>query len=236
MSRKTDLTSTDVAQGVEGMDAGIARIERPTLHNVVVTRLRDMVIEGLLQPGSRIHEGQLGEQLGVSRTPLREALKVLAMEGLVELVPGRGAMVRALTAKDVQDMLSVLSVLEQLAGTLTCQNASDADIRDVRQLHDEMMAFYRSGDRLQYFKKNQQIHSALISFTGNASLAMVHEILQSRMRRVRYIGDLNDDTWSGAVSDHEEMIAALESRDGRRLAKALVDHLARTWDRVKNAI
>ncbi len=65
------------------MDAGIARIERPTLHNVVVTRLRDMVIEGLLQPGSRIHEGQLGEQLGVSRTPLREALKVLAMEGLV---------------------------------------------------------------------------------------------------------------------------------------------------------
>ena len=130
------------------MDAGIARIERPTLHNVVVTRLRDMVIEGLLQPGSRIHEGQLGEQLGVSRTPLREALKVLAMEGLVELVPGRGAMVRALTAKDVQDMLSVLSVLEQLAGTLTCQNASDADIRDVRQLHDEMMAFYRSGDRL----------------------------------------------------------------------------------------
>ena len=145
-------------------------------------------------------------------------------------------MVRALTAKDVQDMLSVLSVLEQLAGTLTCQNASDADIRDVRQLHDEMMAFYRSGDRLQYFKKNQQIHSALISFTGNASLAMVHEILQSRMRRVRYIGDLNDDTWSGAVSDHEEMIAALESRDGRRLAKALVDHLARTWDRVKNAI
>ena len=218
------------------MDAGFVRIERPTLHNVVVTRLRDMVIEGLLQPGSRIHEGQLGEQLGVSRTPLREALKVLAMEGLVELVPGRGAMVRALTAKDVQDMLSVLSVLEQLAGTLTCQNSSYSVIRDVRQLHDEMMAFYRSGDRLQYFKKNQQIHSALISFTGNASLAMVHEILQSRMRRVRYIGDLNDDTWSRANTDHEEMIAALESRDGRRLAKALVDHLARTWDRVKNAI
>ena len=218
------------------MDAGIARIERPTLHNVVVTRLRDMIIEGVLQPGIRIHEGQLGEQLGVSRTPLREALKVLAMEGLVELVPGRGAMVSTLTAKDVQDMLTVLGTLEQLAGTLTCKNASDADIREIRKLHDEMMALYRAGDRLQYFKKNQQIHAMLIALTGNASLAMVHEILQSRMRRIRYLGDLNDDTWSGAVNDHEEMIAALEKRDGKRLSAALVDHISRTWDRVKSAI
>ena len=218
------------------MDAGIARIERPTLHNVVVTRLRDMIIEGVLQPGIRIHEGQLGEQLGVSRTPLREALKVLAMEGLVELVPGRGAMVSTLTAKDVQDMLTVLGTLEQLAGTLTCKNASDADIREIRKLHDEMMALYRAGDRLQYFKKNQQIHAMLIALTGNASLAMVHEILQSRMRRIRYLGDLNDDTWSGAVNDHEEMIAALEKRDGKRLSAALVDHISRTWDRVKGAI
>lgn len=122
--------------------------------NVVVTRLRDMVIEGLLQPGSRIHEGQTrGTARRVPHSATRSA------QGVGDGGSGRtcsGARchgVRALTAKDVQDMLSVLSVLEQLAGTLTCQNASDADIRDVRQLHDEMMAFYRSGDRLQYFKK-----------------------------------------------------------------------------------
>ncbi|SDG65700.1 GntR family transcriptional regulator [Propionivibrio dicarboxylicus] len=217
-------------------DGAITPIDRPTLHSVVVSRLRDMIIEGVLLPGTRINEGQLGQQLGVSRTPLREALKVLAMEGLVELVPGRGAMVCVLTAKDVRDMLEVLSSLEHLAGTLTCQNASDAQIGAVRTLHDEMLAFYRSGDRLQYFKKNQQIHSALIVLAGNASLAMVHDILQSKMRRIRYLGDQNDDTWSGAVADHEEMIAALEARDGPRLSAALVDHLTRTWDRVKDAI
>lgn len=236
MRSNTDLTLPEPTQETASPEAGITRIERPTLHNVVVTRLRDMIIEGLLKPGVRIHEGQLGEQLGVSRTPLREGLKVLAMEGLVELVPGRGAMVRTLKAKDVQDMLSVQSVLEQLAGSLTCQNASDAEIRDVRRLHDEMLAFYRVGDRLQYFKKNQQIHAALIALSGNESLAMVHDILQSRMRRIRFLGDQNDETWSGAVADHEEMIAALEKRDGKRLSAALVDHLSRTWERVRDAI
>lgn len=220
----------------EQADSAIIPIDRPTLHSVVVSRLRDMIIEGVLLPGARIHEGQLGQQLGVSRTPLREALKVLAMEGLVELVPGRGAMVSVLTEKDVRDMLAVLSALEQLAGSLTCQNASDAQIGEIRKLHDQMLAFYRSGDRLQYFKKNQQIHTALIALTGNASLAMMHEMLQSKMRRIRYLGDQNADTWSGAVADHEEMIAALEARDGPRLSAALVDHLTRTWDRVKDAI
>ena len=220
----------------DASDSAIAPIDRPTLHSVVVSRLRDMIIEGVLQPGIRIHEGQLGQQLGVSRTPLREALKVLAMEGLVELVPGRGATVTTLTAKDVQDMLAVLSALEQLAGTLTCINASDEEIGEVRKTHDDMIAFYKAGNRLQYFKKNQQIHAAMIALTGNAPLAMVHEIMQSRMRRIRYLGDQNDETWSGAVADHEEMITALEARDGKRLTTALVDHIARTWERVKDAI
>lgn len=214
----------------------IAPIERPTLHNVVVSRLRDMIIEGVLQPGVRIHEGQLGQQLGVSRTPLREGLKVLAMEGLVELIPGRGAMVRTLTGKDIKDMLSVLSALENLAGALTCEHATDAEIAGVKRLHDEMLRHYRSGDRLQYFKCNQLIHSQLIALARNESLAMLHDILQSRMKRIRFIGDQNDETWSAAVEDHEEMMAALEARDGRRLSAALVEHLERTWDRIRDVV
>lgn len=214
----------------------VARIERPTLHNVVVSRLRDMIIEGQLAAGVRIHEGQICEQLGVSRTPLREALKVLAMEGLVDLIPSRGAMVRVLTAKDVRDMLTVLILLEQMAGTMTCANATDDDIREVRRLHDEMLAFYATHDRLQYFKRNQQIHSLLISLTGNEALAMVHEILQSRMKRIRFLGDQREETWSAALTDHEEMMQALEARDGKRLSAAMVDHLERTWERIKNAM
>ena len=217
-------------------ESEVARIERPTLHNVVVSRIRDMIIEGQLPSGVRIHEGQLGQQLGVSRTPLREALKVLANEGLVELIPNRGATVRKLTAKDVKDMLIVQGSLERLAGPMTCENASDEDIREVRRLHDEMLAYYSAGDRLQYFKRNQQIHTALIALTGNESLALVHDILQSRMKRIRYLGHRSDEQWAAAVADHEDMIGALEARDGQRLSSAMVNHLTRTWDRVQNAI
>ena len=217
-------------------ESEIVPIERPTLHEVVVTRLRDMIIEGQLPSGNRIHEGDLCQQLGISRTPLREALKVLAMEGLVDLTPGRGATVHQLTAKDIQDMLSVLSALEHLAGTLTCQQATDEEIQEIRHLHDEMLSFHAAGDSLPYFKRNQQIHSRLIELSGNESLALVHDILQARLKRIRYIGDQNPDTWSAAVADHEEMIAALEARDGARLSAALVEHLASTWDRVKDKI
>ena len=218
------------------IETGITPIARPTLHEVVVTRLRDMIIEGQLPAGNRIHEGDLCQQLGISRTPLREALKVLAMEGLVDLTPGRGATVHQLTAKDIQDMLSVLSALEHLAGTLTCQQATDEEIQEIRHLHDEMLSFHAAGDSLPYFKRNQQIHSRLIELSGNESLALVHDILQARLKRIRYIGDQNPDTWSAAVADHEEMIAALEARDCARLSAALVEHLASTWDRVKDKI
>ncbi|WP_263771578.1 GntR family transcriptional regulator [Propionivibrio soli] len=217
-------------------EAGVLPIERPTLHNVVVSRIRDMIIEGQLPVGARIHEGQLGQQLGVSRTPLREALKVLATEGLIELIPSRGAFVRKLTIKDARDMLDVLSTLEAMAGPMACQNASDDDIREVRRLHNEMLAYYQSRNRLEYFKRNQLIHSALISLAGNESLALVHEILQTRMKRIRFIGDKTDESWAAAVRDHEEMITALEARDGVRLAKAMLDHLSGTWERIQHAI
>jgi len=231
-----ELTELGPADDVALAEVEVARIERPTLHHVVVSRLRDMIIEGQLPAGVRIHEGQVGLQLGVSRTPLREALKVLATEGLVELIPSRGATVRKLTVKDAHDMLCVLSSLENLAGPMTCLNASAEDIREVRRLHEEMLTFYAARNRLQYFKRNQQIHSLLISLSGNESLALVHDILQSRMKRIRFIGDQKDESWSAAVCEHEEMVAALEARDGQRLSSAMVGHLAGSWERIHREI
>lgn len=211
-------------------------IARPNLHDAIVTRVRDMIIEGELTPGTRIHEGNLGKTLGVSRTPLREALKFLASEGLLELSPGRGAVVRQFTAKDVHDSLVVLGNLEGLAGRLACEQASDAEIREVRQLHDRMMDMYAKRDRLPYFKLNQNIHSAILRLSKNEALAYVHGILQARLRRIRYIGNEGPEKWAAAVADHEEIISALEARDAARLSKVLTVHMERTWERVRNAI
>ena len=223
--------ATDMESSSETM-----RIERASLHDMVVSRIRDMIIEGLIDVGARIHEGQLCRQLGVSRTPLREALKVLASEGLVELIPSRGAVVRRLTRKDAHDMMDVLAHLERMAAPLTCLNASDAQIREIRRLHDEMLELYAARDRLRYFKRNQQIHSLLIALSGNESLYLVHDILQTRMRRIRFIGDRTEETWAEAVTDHEEMMRALETRDGQGLAIAMADHIIRGWERIKNVI
>jgi len=211
-------------------------IVRQNLHDVIVSRVRDMIIEGTLEAGSRIHEGNLGRELGVSRTPLREALKFLASEGLIELVPARGAVVRRFSAKDVQDSLIVLGNLEALAGRLACLRATDAEIGDVRVLHDEMMRLYSVRDRLPYFKLNQEIHASILRSSRNEALSYVHGILQARLKRIRYIGNELQEKWAGAVADHEEIISALEARDAERLASALEAHMAATWDRVKDLL
>ena len=211
-------------------------IVRQNLHDVIVSRIRDMVIEGTLEAGSRIHEGNLGRELGVSRTPLREALKFLASEGLIELVPTRGAVVRRFSPKDVQDSLIVLGSLEALAGRLACAHATDADLVRIRALHDDMMRFYAARDRLPYFKLNQEIHASILRSCGNEALSYVHGILQARLKRIRYIGNERQEKWAGAVADHEQIIAALEARNADRLAAVLEAHMTATWNRVKDAI
>ncbi|HEV7317396.1 MAG TPA: GntR family transcriptional regulator [Ensifer sp.] len=217
-------------------EGGPGPIRRTALHDTLVTHLRDMIIEGDLSPGTRLHEGQLGEQLGVSRTPLREAIKFLASEGLVELVPSRGAVVKRFTAKDIQDMLTVLRTLEELAGKLACEAASDAGIAEVRALHDEMVRRYNAGDRLQYYKLNQQIHSAIVQLAANTTLTDTHGMLQTRLKRIRFIALDRPEKWAAAVAEHEEMIVALEARDKAQLSEILGRHLVNAWERVKTSV
>jgi DNA-binding GntR family transcriptional regulator len=219
-----------------GAGSGIEPLNRRTLHDEVVDRVRNLVIEGQLVAGTRIHESELGNALGVSRTPLREALKVLASEGLIELVPGRGAVVKRLTQKDVRDMLDVLAALETLAGRLACRNATDSDIGRLRALHDEMMTLYAAGNRLEYYWRNQAIHAGLAALSGNALLASLHQTIAARLKRIRFIGNEEPDKWAGAVAEHEQMIVALEARDEVGLADVIRRHLEQTWLRVVEKI
>lgn len=212
------------------------RISRIPLHDAIVTRLRDMIIEGELKPGTRIHESQVGMQLGVSRTPLREAIKFLASEGLVELIPSRGAIVRMFDKKDLSDMWIVLRSLERLAGQLACDNGSDRDIQNIRRLHDEMLGHYQSRRRLEYYKLNQDIHTAIVRLADNESLAYMHGTLQSRLKRIRFIGHEGPENWALAVQEHEEMIVALEARDSAALVAILDRHLVNGWERVQGMI
>nr|MCS5603395.1 GntR family transcriptional regulator [Paracoccus sp. (in: a-proteobacteria)] len=208
------------------MTANIAITNR-SLHDQVVSRVRDLIIEGVLEPGSRIDEARLIEELEVSRTPFREALRTLAAEGLVIVRPSKGSIVRKLTREDVFSMLEVLAHLERLAGELACARAGDEQIQALVDLHQRMMECYRQRDRLPYYKLNQEFHSRLAELSKNTTLQDMQANIQARLKRIRYIGNQKPESWAGAVADHEEMVAALKDRDGKRLGDAMSDHLGR---------
>ena len=219
-----------------GTAAEITPIRRASLHDEVVGRVRDLIVEGKLAGGTRIHEGRLCEQLGVSRTPLREALKVLANEGLVDLLPNRGAIVRPVTAKDTRDMLRVLGRLEGLAGELACAQASDEEIAGLKAVHDRMMEHHAAGNVMEYFKLNQEIHVGVVRLARNPTLQAVHDTLQARVKRIRFVPHDFGVPATEPVQEHERMMAALLARDGAALGKLLDEHMEMTWRRVSRSL
>jgi len=210
-------------------------IARTSLHGEVTARLRDMIVEARLKPGERIQELEVAKSLGVSRTPVREALKVLASEGLVELLPLRGAVVKAFTPKDAQDMLAMIGLLEEYAGRAACA-ADPAEIDAIVAMHERMRGHFQRRERPEYFALNQQIHIAIVEAAHNQTLSMLHGVLRARMRRIRYIGNNSPENWTAAMAEHEEMIAALIARDGEHLARAMGNHIANTWPRVSSTV
>src|SRR5580693_4466680 len=157
-----------------------------SLHGEIVSRLRDYVVEGNIAGGARVPERQLCELFGISRTPLREALKVLAAEGLIELLPNRGARVRALSERDIEELFDVMGGLESLAGRLACENISDAEIAEIERLHYEMYGFYLRSDMHNYFLVNQRIHERIVAASRNETLRATYATFAGRIRRVRY--------------------------------------------------
>lgn len=203
----------------------MSKIQHRNLYREVADRVRDLIERGELMPGERISEKELCESFGVSRTPLREALKVLASEGLVELLPNRGARVMRLTRKMVKDTYDLMSALEGLSGELACQHISDKEIDKICGLHERMLDHYRKRELQEYFQVNQQIHESILAASNNEVLQEMYNNLSQRVKRVRYSKQMTDTFWRQAVEDHENMIAALKKRDGPLLGQILRDHL-----------
>ncbi|MCR9110293.1 MAG: GntR family transcriptional regulator [Rhodobacteraceae bacterium] len=200
-------------------------IHRATLHEELVERLRNLVVEDTLKPNEKVPEKELCEAFGVSRTPLREALKVLASEGLIVLHANRGARVATVTREELEKTFPIIAVLEQLAGELACQNLTDAEIESIQKRHDAMINAYRSKDRQAYFQANQDIHNALIEGARNDILETHHRLLASRVRRARFMANLSDDRWAQAIHEHEQMMEKLRDRDSQGLGKLMKSHM-----------
>ena len=217
----SDATATALAAGAD------SDREDQSLHGEILTRLRDYIVEGNIPDGGRIPERQLCEMLGISRTPLREALKVLAAEGLVELLPNRGARVRQLSERDLGELFDLMGGLEGLAGRLACENISDAEIAEIERLHYEMFGFYLHRDMHGYFRVNQSIHHRIVEASRNAALMSAYASLAGRIRRIRYSANFarKRERWGEAMREHETILDALRRRAGSELSDILFRHL-----------
>ena len=209
-------------------------LRRRSLHDELTGLLRGLIIGGELAPGEKIPEKQLCERFGVSRTPLREALKVLASEGVVTLRPNRGAVVSALTLEDLDEAFPVMGTLEALSGEIACRHITDEEVAEIRSLHERMVGHWREGELQSYFRLNQRIHEAILEATRNETLKTVYRGLAGRVMTARYIANMSPERWAQAVTEHEAILQALAARDGERLAEILKRHLANKLETVKD--
>lgn len=200
-------------------------LNRRPLHEELAENLREMIISEEMKPGEKVPEKNLCDLFDISRTPLREALKVLAVEGLIVLEPNRGARVSQISVKDVEEFLPVMGALEALSGELACKHITDSELAQIRELHDRMRAHYEQGERAPYFKLNQQIHGLILASSRNNTLIDLYRSLAGRVRRARFVANMTDARWQKAMAEHEEIIRLLEDRNGRELSIMLRDHL-----------
>lgn len=195
------------------------------LHMEVADRLRGLILEGELAPGQRLNERLLTEYFNISRTPLREAIKMLSSEGLVQLLPRRGAVVTIITPDDAQDMFEVMGALESLAGYLACERATDRDIEEIETLHEQMREHYENRQLAEYSTLNWRIHEKIVECARNKELSELYKRTSVRLRPARYMSNFSKARWDQAMAEHERILEALKHHDGELLGSLMTTHL-----------
>jgi DNA-binding GntR family transcriptional regulator len=212
------------------MSAKVIAIPRANLHEQVAQRLRQMLVEGRIAPGAKLNERELSEVLDVSRTPLREAIKMLAAEGLVELVPNRGAIAVSLDEEDIRHTFEVMAGLESLSGELAAQRITDEELAELRALHFEMLAAWTRRDLSNYYRLNALIHRGINAAAKNPVLSATYDRVNARLHALRFRSNQDEEKWKTAMKEHEQMIDALAARDAKAMRAVLSAHLKNKLD------
>lgn len=206
------------------------------LRDVVFQTLRTAILKGDLKPGERLMELQLASKLGVSRTPIREAIRMLEQEGLARTIPRKGAEVAGMTEKDMEDVLQIRCVLEELAAKLSCQNITD---EEMRELKIAMVAFEektREGNVVELAKADVTFHDIIYRAADNPKLLVLLNNLREQMYRYRTEYMKDDRIHPVLIREHKEMVKALESRDQELVAREVRQHLKNQEEVMKKII
>ncbi|MEZ5660855.1 MAG: GntR family transcriptional regulator [Burkholderiaceae bacterium] len=205
---------------------------RQVLHREAAQRLRQLLVEGEIAPGAKLNERELSTRLQVSRTPLREAIRTLAAEGLVELLPNRGAFAVRFSEHDIADTFEVIAGLEAQSAELAAQRITDTELAELRALHFEMLAAYLRRDLSAYYRRNAQIHDAINAAARNPVLRELYRTVNARLQALRFRSNFDERKWARAVEEHETMITMLAARDAEGLRRPMIEHLTHKRDAV----
>ena len=195
------------------------------LRDVVFQTLRKAILKGELQPGERLMEVQLANRLGVSRTPIREAIRKLELEGLVTMIPRRGAEVAEITEKNMRDVLEVRRALEELAVKIACEKITEEELVFLAQVAKKFRDVMHGDDLMKITEADVEFHEIIYESTGNARLIQILSNLREQMYRYRveYLKDYN--SHGILAEEHDEIVKALCARDTERACKAIVSHI-----------
>ncbi|WP_417525822.1 GntR family transcriptional regulator [Marinovum sp.] len=192
----------------------------------IAARMRRDILLGDLAPGAAIKERDSARAMGVSRTPMREAIRILAKEGLVTLRPARSPIVAQPTLEEVSDAIEVLTALELLSIRLACDRASDAEIAAIRQIERHLAEAFPRLDPVARFERDMAFHRAIVAASQNAMLAETHGAYLARLWRARYLATLAPGAGGGILTMHAEIATHLEARDAEAAQRCLSAHLA----------
>jgi DNA-binding GntR family transcriptional regulator len=201
---------------------------RAPLHGGVLERLRQMIIRGKLKPGDRISEIDFGQAFGVSRTPLREALKLLAAEGLVEIRPHKGAVIANISLDEISEIFSLMNSLELMAGPLVCERISNIDLQVLEGIVKGMDDCQDDGDLEGYFDLNTEFHNRIVALSGNRVLTQVYADMFGKLQRARYRVNYDLRRWKESSAEHHWIMEALRVRNGEEFGHRLKVHNERT--------
>lgn len=204
------------------------RLQRTGLHEDATARLRGLIVRGDLAPGESLIEADLSEALGISRTPLREALKLLASEGLVELRLNRSAIIAPIRHDEVEELFEAVSGIERVAAELAALRMTERDLERMDHLQERMERLHDTGMLRDYFELNQQIHSFIVACSRNRALKGTHDWLLGRVERARLFALSSQERWDESLQEHRALLAALKRRDADRAGRVLAQHVVRT--------
>ncbi len=205
--------------------------ERRSLSTDAADRLRELILLERLPPGTPVPERDLAEGLAISRTPMKEALRILEAEGRIEYGPTRRPKVADPSLNEITQNIQVLAALEGLAGEIACLHATDADIAEIADLNAFMPPMPLDTPPLDFFHRDMNFHACIVAAARNAPLSKTHTQYNARLWRARFVSSRQTERRANTLAEHHEILEALRNRDAERIAAGVRQHLEST---VKN--